>query len=302
MTDPFSTLERSLRDGPPDESGYRVSRRELEIGIGARTVDGITPVQTVVPTLRARRVLSLSPRTPIVALLVAVIAVGAVLLATRNSQPVVGPPASSTPAPGETSTASQTPSPAASSSAGPPASALPGESAIPVPPLTQTFMSTRNGFSIQYPAGWTATPATESWPPDTYTQFGSPTLDELKLAGQARLIVASQRLGAGQTEAQWVAAYFRPFAGGDACPNASELATSPRLPIDGHSGYLDIAGCPASSNDPAISSRDVVFESFVFSADRVYQVTLDGDVDLAYFEALLATLKLDPASAIDPGA
>ena len=301
MTDPLGALERSLRDGPPDESGYRVGRRELEIGIGALTVDGITPVQGVVPTLRARRGLSLAPRTPMVALLVAVIAVGGVVLATRNGQPVVGPPASSTPGPGVTSTASQIPSPSASSSAGPSASGLPGGSAIPVPPLTQSFVSTRNGFSVSYPAGWTATPATRSWPPDTYTQLGSPTLDELKLAGQVRLIVASQRLGAGQTEAQWVAAYFRPFVGGDVCPTASALAASPRLPIDGRSGYLDIAGCPASSNDPAISPRDVVFEAFVFSSDRVYQVVLDGDVDLAYFQTLLATMRLDPSSAIDPG-
>ena len=45
-----------------------------------------------------------------------------------------------------------------------------------------------------------------------------------------------------------------------------------------------------------------MFNAFVFAGDRVYQITLDGEVDLAYFEALLATMKLDPASAIDPPA
>jgi hypothetical protein len=38
----------------------------------------------------------------------------------------------------------------------------------------------------------------------------------------------------------------------------------------------------------------------VFAADRVYRIGLDGAVDLGYFEAILATLHLDPASAIDP--
>ncbi|MEA2609323.1 MAG: hypothetical protein QOJ75_1566, partial [Chloroflexota bacterium] len=104
-------------------------------------------------------------------------------------------------------------------------------------------------------------------------------------------------LATGQTEDQWVAAYFRPYVGGLPCP--SDLPTAPRLPIDGHSGYLNVAGCEASS-DGAIASRDVEFTAFVFAGNRVYQITLDGDVDLAYFEAVLATLTLDPSSAIDP--
>ncbi len=215
---------------------------------------------------------------------------------TRSN--VTGPPASGTPSSSESPTASPTPGPTASSTPVPSAGDQPSESAIPIPALTKTFVSPRNGFSIKFPAEWTATAATASWPPDTFTQLGNPALDELKLAGKARLVIASQRLGAGQTEEEWVAAFFRPFEGGVSCANASDLATSPRLPIDGRSGYLDLAGCPISS-DAVISERDVVFDAFVFAADRVYQITLDGDVDLAYFEAFLATLKLDPASAID---
>ncbi len=297
MTEPLSTLERSLRDGPPDESGYRASRRELEIGIGAGTADRITPLQRVIPMPQAPRVHPPSMRMPIAALLVGLIAVGGFIVATRNDRSsVTGPSASRTPSANGTSTAS--PSPTPSSSPSPTAGEQPSQSAIPIPPLTTAFVSSRNGFSVKYPAEWTATPATESWAPDTFTQLGSPTLDELKLAGQARLVIASQRLGAGQTEQQWIAAYFRPFEGSATC--AYDLATSPRLPIDGQSGYLDLAGCPISTNDAPVSPRDIVFEAFVFSGDRVYQITLDGDVDLAYFEALLATLKLDPASAIDP--
>jgi hypothetical protein len=123
----------------------------------------------------------------------------------------------------------------------------------------------------------------------------------LTLDGQFRLIVASQRLDAGQTEAEWVAAYFRPFQGSVTCANATSLAAAPRLLIDGHSGYMDIAGCPMSA-DVALSSGDTGFNAFVFAGDRVYQIALDGDVDVDYFKALLATMRLDPASAIDPPA
>jgi hypothetical protein len=302
MTEPFSRLERSLRDGPPDETGYRARRRDLEIGMGARQADGITPLQRVIRVPRVRHASTWSLQLPIAVLLVSVIAVGGVVLATRNNQSItIGPPPSSMPGPSHTSTPTRTPGPTASSSPTPVASIQPSKSTIPVPPLTKTFVSARNGFSIDYPADWTATPATQSWPSDTFIQLGNPELDELTLEGKVRLVVASQRLDAGQTEADWVAAYFRPFQGSVDCANASELAAAPRLLVDGESGYMDIAGCPMSA-DAALSASDVVFNAFVFVADRVYQITLDGDVDLAYFEAFLATMKLDPGSAIDPPA
>jgi len=267
--------------------------------MGARSADGITPLQRVIRVPRARRAPTLSLQLPIAVMVVGVIAVGGVALATRNSQSsTTGPLASTAPSPSQTSTTTQTPGPTTPSSPTSVASNQPSQPAISIPPLTRTFVSTRNGFSINYPTDWTATAATQSWPPDTTTQLGNPELDALNLEGKVRLVVASQRLGAGQTEAQWVAAYFRPFQGSVTCANASDLAASPRLLIDGQSGYMDVAGCPMSA-DAALSPSDVVFNAFVFAGDRVYQITLDGDVDLAYFEAFLATMKLDPASAID---
>jgi hypothetical protein len=302
MAEPLTRLERSLRGGPPDENGYRLTRRDLEIAMGARSADGITPLQRVIRVPRAHRPTRLSSQVPIAVLLITVILVGGVALATRTNQSsAIGPVVSITPSPSPTPVNTPTPEPAASSSPAVVATSQPSRSAIAIPPLTRTFVSTRNGFSIDYPADWTATPATESWPPDTTVQLGNPELDTLSVEGKVRFVVASQRLDAGQTEAQWIAAYFRPFQGDVTCANASDLAASPRLPIDGQSGYLDIAGCPMSA-DAALSATDLVFNAFVFAGDRVYQITLDGDVDLAYFEALLATMKLDPASAIDPPA
>ena len=300
MTEPFARLERSLRDGPPDEGGYRVSRRELEIGIGGRQGDGISQLQRVIPSPRARRIQPVSRQLPIAGILLVAITVGGFALANRNNLPnVSGPVSSGTPGPTQTSSATETPSPTPSSGPKSSTSDAPGPSAVPIPPLTKTFVSPRNGFSIRYPTDWTATPATQSWPPDTFTQLGNHQLDELKLDAVARIVIASQRLGARQTPDEWVASWFPPFLGSKACPNASALAASPRIAIDGQVGYLDIAGCPMDV-DLTISSPDNEFEAFVFSADRVYQITFDGDVDLAYFRALLDTMTLDPASAIDP--
>ena len=163
-------------------------------------------------------------------------------------------------------------------------------------PLTQTFTSARHGYSVRYPAGWTVQPATASWPPNVFLPVGNPGLDQLSKPGVARLVVASQRLGSGQTEDDWLAAYFHPYQGGLRC--SDDRSTWPRLPISGASGYLDADACgwPAEGR---VSEPDVWFDAIVFSGGRVYQIGLDGNVDRAAFQAILATVTLDPSAAID---
>lgn len=300
MTDPFASLERSLRDGPPDELGYRDRRREPEIGFGATSVDGLAPVR-VIGLLRTRGEIQSLSMSPFAVVVVAAIAIGVVAFAIRQDPIVIGPAASGLTSPSPTSMPTPTARPSASPSPGPTANQLPSQAAVSIPPLTRTFLSTRNGFAIAYPSDWTARPATQSWKPDTITRIGSPVVDQLELAGKFRLVVASQRLGPGQTEAQWVAAYFPPYQGAIECANASDLPASPRITIDGRVGYLRLGGCPVAA-DRAMSATDVEFEAFVFAADRVYKINFDGDVDLASFEALVSTMTLDPASAIDPAA
>ena len=167
-----------------------------------------------------------------------------------------------------------------------------------MPALTEMFVSTRNGFSVRYPAGWATKAATTSWRPGTYVPIGNPALDELKQLGEGRLVVASQRLAQGQTEAQWLASFAQPF---DLGTCTGDRAAWPRLTVDGASGYLDIEACPLPS-DTGFSTPDLLFQLVVFSGDRVYQIGLDGAVDRAYFEAFLASIHLDPASALDPPA
>ena len=149
---------------------------------------------------------------------------------------------------------------------------------------------------MRYPAGWTIQPATAGWPRNFFLPLGNPALDQLMHPGEARLVIASQSLATGQTADDWLAAYFHPYEGASPCDD--DRAAWPRLPVSGTTGYLDRDGCPFSAQG-RVSDRDVWFDLIVFSGDRVYQIGLDGNVDLAYFKAVLAAITLDPAAAVD---
>jgi hypothetical protein len=278
MTRSFHALERSLRDGPLDESGYAAEAFELGSASAPAHTTRVRTLERVglVGDRRAPRRLVPSFTTIATLALGAAIAVGGLALLGRMSRSGPGHDAGQ-------------PSPVVSPRS--------GAAAIPVPPLTETFVSTRNGFSVNFPAGWTVKPATTSWPQNIFLPIGNSALDDLQRPGEARLTVASQRLGAGQTQDEWLAAYVRPYRGAKPC--STDLTSSPRIPIGGQSGYLATAGCPMPA-DTKFSVPDVQFEAFVFAGGRVYEISLDGNVDLGYFGALVATIRLDPSRAIDP--
>ena len=266
MTAPFTALERSLRDGPPDEGGYRPRSLDVSPLTESGGAPGVIRVDRV-GTIRTRDRTQLGSSWQILAaVLVAAVGVGLVGFVSLRDRSGATEPASS---------------------------ALP---AIAIPPLTAPFVSPRNGFSIRYPAGWTVTPATSAWPQDVFLPYGHPALDQFVGPGVGRVVVASQRLAAGQTAEDFIAGYVEPYAGPQHC--VGPPSTWPRLPIDGESGYLIAADCPMSL-DSRIADRDVSFRTLVFAGGRVYTIRLDGDVDLASFEALLATVRLTPAQAVD---
>jgi hypothetical protein len=263
-------LERSLREGPADEGGYRAEAVDFSADAYVQWRRGLRAWRSSVRL--GRRSPGTSPlfaSLDSVAILLVVIFIGFVLL-----QRTIPGGSGVSPLPIERASASP----------------------IPIPVLTETFVSTRNGFSVRYPVGWSTKAATTSWRPNTFVPIGNSALDELKLQGVARLVVASQRLEAGQTEASWLAsfgqAYYFQRCSGD-------RAAWPRVTVDGRAGYLDLNGCPLPA-DASFSTPDVAFDVIVFAADRVYRIGLDGAVDLGYFEAILATVRLDPASAVDP--
>ena len=269
MTDPAGAFERSLRDGPPDERGYRPRPLDLaprEATDTASRTALVSPVVTIGGGGRAsaRSIWRYIAAAVAMVLVVGVAAIGIGLVRERS--------VASTPAPTETTPA------------------------IPVPPLTETFTSNRNGFTVRHPAGWEIKQATAAWPLNFFLPNGNPALDQIMLRGAARLTVASQPLEAGQTETDWLDAFFHPYQGAQACD--IERSKWAQLVIDGRSGYLDAKGCTMGA-DGRIADRDVWFDALVFDGGRVYKISLDGDVDLDYFKAILATIQLEPLTAVD---
>jgi hypothetical protein len=258
-------LERRLTDLYADEGQTRAPDRVLEIALD--TID-TTPQRRAFIGL-PRRFQPMNSFAKLAIAAVAVLAIGAVGIAVISPRsPSVGPPVA-TPSP-TTSPASPSPTPLPTPSPTPAATPL---------ALNKSFTSPLNRISVDYPGGWLVQPATQ---PSTgvETNFGDPTGDFLyDPVLQDRLFIAlrSSPLG-GQTAAQWLAAQ----AVATECPAAGPVT------VDGVAGTI---GGPC----------DVVL---LVRGDRGYVIRLyTGDAsgvaayDRAWFLNVLATVKLDPASA-----
>lgn len=213
------------------------------------------------------------------AALVGVLALAGAFLFTRPGQPAVGGPS---------------PIPSAFATASPSASA-----SAPASGLAETFTSPRYGYAIRYPSGWTATPATKRWLAGTDTLWGDSTLDTIGTS-DARLAIGSQPLAGtlyvdrqlrqGQTADDWLLAHC-----GSTGPTAA--ACGSRILIGGQPGWLHEDGAPASGG--TVATGGVIFDAAVVYEDRGYEFTLDGKVDRALFDVLMASVTFEPDSAID---
>jgi hypothetical protein len=213
--------------------------------------------------------------------LVGVVAITGAFLFGRPGQPAVGGPS-----PIPTATASPSPTPSGSPSAS-------------VHALTETFTSPRYGYSVNYPSGWIASSATKPWLAGSDTPWGDPALDTIGTS-DARLAIASQPLGGtfyskrhlldGQTPDEWLLAQC-----GSTGPTTASCGSS--FLIGGQPGLLLEDGAPASRG--TVATGGVTFDAAVVYQERGYEFTLDGKVDGALFEALLASVRFDPDGAID---
>jgi hypothetical protein len=201
---------------------------------------------------------------------IGVLVIGGALFTMRPSSSVGGP--------------SPTPTPSASPTA---SSAL--------PPLSDTFTSSRHGYSVNHPAGWTITPATRVWAPGTTTLWGDPALDSLTGA-DVRFVATSQRLPAGQTSAQWLRAYCE--LGGQGPTTCADVTNVWELiQIAGLNAYVDTNGIPAGGG--TVFPGGKLFEALLVTGDRAYVLTMDGNLERAAFDAVLATVQLAPEDAVD---
>jgi hypothetical protein len=216
---------------------------------------------------------------PVLAVAVlAVVLVGGVAILRPDHGP--GPAISPSPSP------SQSPTTTLEPSGSPSPSVQEGGAAY----LTSTFVSPLNGYSVIYPDDWVVTPATDSWRAGVTNQWGSTALDELR-GSTARFVGASQRLAPGQTAEAWLSDF------------AAEACITPRdnwlsVPIGGSMGLIDADGCEAP--DPPVGKGGALYDAVVILDGRAYDFTMDGELSHTDFVALLATVRLDPASAVDP--
>jgi hypothetical protein len=125
--------------------------------------------------------------------------------------------------------------------------------------------------------------------------WGNASVDDLHGA-DVRLSAASQPLSADET------AEDRLQASIDASPACDAKRPAPStVPVDDQTGTVVINGCStATTFNGGISPRGYVYAVVLVVDARVYEFVLDGNVDAQYLGAILASVTLDPAGAVDP--
>lgn len=255
-------LDRRLADFYATEAPQRASERVLE-----------SVLATTGTTKQRRAVFRLPWRFPIMnsyakmaIAAVAVIAIGAVGLAVLR--------------------------PGSSSSVGGPAApgVSPSPSPSPLLSLNQTFTSPSHGFSISYLDGWSSRAATERWTGSEPPTFASPFSDVMydpALTDHLFLAVTSQAL-AGANGEEWANAVSSLTGWDDTCTPTLEPVA-----IDGADGAV-LSSCTGSIPRATAWAGDRGYLIWAYGFDDQ-----NGSDDVAAFREILATVRLDPGSAVD---
>ena len=148
-----------------------------------------------------------------------------------------------------------------------------------LPTAWTTFVSTRFAYSIEYPADWTATPATADWPAVGWPTPDGTAVDRLEPPGDVagQVIVSSDELA------------------------PDDVAAGRRAEIDQESALVcRISGTVSVSIDAVEGRRDQVcfgsdhlIEVFVDHGGRIYLIDWFSKADIsaadrALFDAMLA--------------
>jgi hypothetical protein len=271
MRDPEATLNAWLDEGPTDLPD--VTRRAILTSLPT------TPQARRGPFAPWRFSLMNATTRLAIAAIVAVIAIGGAIYLIGH-RPGVGVPS---PAPTPTVVPTATTVPPATQSA-----ALSTATWV-------TFISSRHGFTVKYPPTWSVAPATAPWLAGT--QAPGPPSAELDSftdpAGSLQFfVVVSQPLATSVTASAWLTGYEQSAPQMPAAcwpsPAAMEHSTVGGQPASIHGG---LASCGFT-------------EAIVFAGGRAYELTAyftpgGTPVDRGLFDALLASVTLDPSAADD---
>jgi len=224
---------------------------------------------TTIETTRQRRGLTAPWRFPnmsiyarVAAAAVVMIAVGAIVLWQR--------PSTGVPTPTATPVATSTVAPSA-----------------PQPPaLTGIFTSNMYGLSLSYPAGWANRPATTPWTTPDLPRYPDPSGDALYDPARTDNLfmkIASQPL-AGASGPAWA----------DTIGATESCATSEPITVDGAEGRL-ITCNPMRALFWTDGRGYLVL--FYLSPD---DLSLERAYTVAWFESVLATVRIQPADGGTP--
>jgi hypothetical protein len=146
---------------------------------------------------------------------------------------------------------------------------------------------------VTIPASWGVQPASARWKDGATLSWGDLVVDDLR-GTNIRLSVGSRPLPAGQTASGMIQAMH------DATLACDQKLPAPgTIPVGTATGTLIINGCTIADKPGAMDPNGHAYTVGVVSGGRAYYFILDGAVDPAYLQALLSTVKLDPASAVD---
>lgn len=219
----------------------------------------------------------------------AVVAIGGLIMANGSTSGPVGRPS-----PGAPSPAMATPAPQSTPTA--PSTSLPPAGSSVTGTIDTSgwiaFASARHGITLRHPAGWKVTKATAPWPAGTTVIDDLPgaMVDTFTAPDGQLFMVASQPLPARMTGEVWLA--LRQSSAAAASP--AELAQCWPAPadlerqiVDGQPAWL-YTGCGRN-------------EAITTAGGRVYDIVESPDpfYNRPLFDALLSTVKFDPASAND---
>jgi hypothetical protein len=141
------------------------------------------------------------------------------------------------------------------------------------------------GYTVRYPKAWTVTPATEPWKPDDSDFWDEPNGDRIE-SEAAGFRGGSTKPQQGQTTDEWIKAYLG--------PDDESCGVREEIPLGAGTATVNLNGCAGLGR---LGGR--VYDVVVGIGDRVYNFTLEGEVDRGVLDAFLATVEFHPGAAVD---
>jgi hypothetical protein len=155
------------------------------------------------------------------------------------------------------------------------ATPIASQTRLPVP--SETYVSILMHYSVNYPADWAVTPATQLWNGE-WGNWGQPDIDHLD-GKYLAFWGTSQPLRPGQSATKWMNQYLAAVA-------SNKCGVQEHVAVAGHAGVIDLNGC----NSTELPGR--VYDVVVVAGGRGYNFSMEGSVDHPLLLAMLATVKL----------